>query len=354
MKRVKGNLWFNIILIVLLTFIGLFVALYDSYDIVLESLKQLNPFRLLLIVLWGLTPTLIWGVILTLMAKQILPTYTYKQGIINAFIGGFMSGVTPSSTGGQLAQINTYSKQGLRASQGAGIIWMDFYLHTITVVGITLLLFMFNFFNFGNASITLLFGVGLFVNLIIIVVLSLMVINRRMSENITRWGMNLITRFTWIKNKEKARDKWSESLQRFHDAITEIQTKKEKIGLLLGLNILRTLMFLASSFAISRVVGLNLFWRDLPHFLALSAFVTVANTFVPLPGASGVTESVFVLAFSTVVGKATAASAMILWRFATFHVVVLIGAVLFLRMRGLRFKDLKTTTSQMEAMDERV
>ncbi len=352
MKRIKGSLWFNIILIVMLTFVGLFVALFDSYEIVLESLNQLNLIRLILIVLIGIAPTLIWGVILTIMARQILPTYTLKQGIKNAFIGAFMSGVTPSSTGGQLAQVNTYKKQGLRTSQGVGIVWMDFYLYTITIVVVTLLLYLLNFKTFENTSITVLFGLGLLVNIILIVGLSLMVINRRVSESITRWGMNMITKFAWIKNKDNAREKWSGSLHRFHDSINEIQGKKDKIGLLLGLNALRLLVYFATPFAISRVIGLDLFWRDLPHFLALSAFVMVANTFVPLPGASGVTESVFVLSYATVVGKATAASTMILWRFATFHVVVLVGAVLFLRMRGLRVKDLKTTTSDMEIVDE--
>lgn len=354
MKRVKGNLWFNIVLIVALTFVGLFVALYDSYEIVFESLKALNPVRLVLIVLWGMSPTLIWGCSLTLMAKQIHPSYTYKQGVINAFVGGFMSGITPSSTGGQLAQINTYKKQGLRSSQGVGIVWMDFYLYTITIVVMTLILYIFNVKSFENASITLLFGFGLLVNLALIVLLSLIVINRTVSEKITHWGMNLITNWAWIKNKAKAREKWSGSLHRFHDAIMEIQTNKTILGKLLGLNALRLLMYFATPFAISRVIGLDLFWRDLPHFLALSAFVMIANTFVPLPGASGVTESVFVLAYSTVVGKATAASTMILWRFATFHVVVLIGAVFFLRMRGMKLKDLKTTTIQSVEVEEEI
>ena len=354
MKRVKGNLWFNIILILALTLVGLFVALYDSYEIVFESLKALNPVRLVLIVLWGMSPTLIWGYSLTLMAKKIHPSYTYKQGLINAFIGAFMAGITPSSTGGQLAQINTYKKQGLRSSQGVGIVWMDFYLYTITIVFMTLLLYLLNIQRFQNASITLLFGFGLSVNIFIIVVLSLIVVNRMVSEKITFWGMNLITKWAWIKNKAKAREKWSGSLHRFHDAIMEIQTKKTMIGQLLGLNVLRLLVYYATPFAISRVIGLELFWRDLPHFLALSAFVMTANTFVPLPGASGVTESVFVLAYSTVVGKATAASTMILWRFATFHVVVLIGAVFFLRMRGMKLKDLKTTTIQSVEVEEEI
>jgi glycosyltransferase 2 family protein len=352
MKRVKCNLGFNILLIILLTFAGLAFALYDSYEIVFESLKELNPIRLMFIMLWGISPTLIWGGNLTLMARKINPEYTYKQGIKNAFIGGFMSGITPSSTGGQLAQINTFNKQGLRSSQGVGLVWMDFYLYTITIVLVTLLLYLFNFQQFENASITYLFGFGLFVNIIIIGSLSLIVINRKLSEKITHWVMRLITRFHWIKNKEAAREKWSKSLHRFHDVIAQIQTKKEMIGLLLGLNGLRLLVYFASPFAIGRILGLEVFWIDLPQLLALSAFVMIANTFVPLPGASGVTESVFVLSFSTVVGKATAASTMILWRFATFHVVVLVGAVLFLRMRGLKVRDLKTTTSKDEILED--
>lgn len=353
MKRVKGNLWFNIILIIALTFVGLFIALFDSYELVFESLKELNPLRLFFIIVWGISPTLIWGVSLTLMAKRILPTYTYKQGITNAFVGGFMSGITPSSTGGQLAQINTYHKQGLRSSQGVSIVWMDFYLYTITIVVITLLMYIFNIQAFENSSITLLFGLGLVVNSGIIVVLSLMVVNQKFSTGLTRWGLNLITKLSWIKDKEKAREKWSASLHRFHDALNEIKTKNEMIGILLGLNALRLLLYFMSPFMIGRILGLDIFYRDLPHLLALSAFVMIANTFVPLPGASGVTEGVFVLSYSTVIGKAAAASTMILWRFATFHVVVLVGAFFFLRMRGMKVKDLKSMTAQsVEVKDE--
>jgi uncharacterized protein (TIRG00374 family) len=352
MKRVKGNLWFNIILIIALTFIGLIIALFDSYELVFESLKELNPFRLLFIMLWGISPTLVWGVSLTLMAKRILPTYTYKQGIINAFVGGFMSGITPSSTGGQLAQINTYNKQGLRSSQGVSIVWMDFYLYTITIVVVTLLMYLFNLQTFENASITFLFGLGLLVNTGIIVILSLMIVNQKFSMGLTRWGLNTITKLSWIKDKEKARKKWRGSLDRFHDALKEIQTKKEMIGLLFGLNTLRLLLYFMSPFMIGRILGLDVFYRDLPHLLALSAFVMIANTFVPLPGASGVTEGVFVLAYSTVIGKAAAATTMILWRFATFHVIVLVGAFFFLRMRGMKVKDLKTTTIQSEELKD--
>ena len=160
MKKLSENIWFNIAFILALTFLGLGVALYDSYELALETLKNINLFRLGMILFWGILPTLIWGLILTLMARQIEPTYRYRQGVVNAFIGGFMSGITPSSTGGQVAQITTYKRQGLTAFQGAGLVWMDFYLYSVSLVFVTLGLYFFNVRQFESLSITLIFGLG--------------------------------------------------------------------------------------------------------------------------------------------------------------------------------------------------
>jgi len=41
----------------------------------------------------------------------------------------------------------------------------------------------------------------------------------------------------------------------------------------------------------------------------------------------------FVLTFSTVIGKASASSIMILWRFFSFYLVLIIGGFMFFRVR---------------------
>lgn len=346
MKRTQGNLWFNVLIIIGLTFFGLFIALFDSVDIVFESLKNVNILNLLIIIGWGMMPTLLWGVNLTLMVRHILPKYSFKSGVINAFVGGFVSGITPSSTGGQLAQINTFTKQGVRTSQAVGLVWMDFYLYTLTIVLVGCTMFVLNIDVFQNQSIVVLFALGLGIKVIIIAFLSLMVVNQTLSEKLTQWILNGISKQSWIKRRHQFKNQWGSSLHRFHDAIGEIQTRRGSIVLLLSLNVLRLIVFFSTPYVIGRVIGLDLVWADLAHVLTLSTFIMIANTFIPLPGASGVTEGVYVLVYSSLLGREFAASTMILWRFATFHVVVLTGAVLFLRLRGLRFKDMKTTTLQ--------
>jgi glycosyltransferase 2 family protein len=349
MRQLKDNLWLNIAVIVLLTIFGLGVALFDSYELAFESLRQLTGPRLVMILMLGVSPTLLWGYILSLMAKQVDRTYTIRKGITNAFIGGFMSGITPSSTGGQLAQINTFKKHGLNTFQAAGIVWMDFYLYTMTLVLMTLVLFFFNVSNFENLSITLIFGLGLMVNIVIVGVLASMVVRPDITGKLTNWTLNKISTLKWIKHKERFIDFWMDSLSNFHKATTVIHTNNRMmIGLVL-LNTLRLLVYFASPFAISQIINQDLPWADLSHLLALSAFVSITNTFVPLPGATGATESVFVLAYSTVIGKAAAASTMILWRFSTFHVILMVGAFFFLRTRHLHIRDLNKKTMHDES-----
>ena len=66
--------------------------------------------------------------------------------------------------------------------------------------------------------------------------------------------------------------------------------------------------------------------NELIDVMALSSFVTMANSFIPIPGASGGTEVVFSLLFSGMMKNLTGA-VLVLWRFSTFHIVLIIVGI---------------------------
>ena len=148
MKKLSQSLWFNVLLILSLTAFGLVIALYDSYTEALNTLLSIKLDRLVLIMMYGILQYFVWAYILMIMARQIEPKYRFRQGLTNAFVGGFMSGITPSSTGGQVVQISTYKRQGLTTFQGAGLIWMDYFMYSVALVCLTLILYLFQFQNF--------------------------------------------------------------------------------------------------------------------------------------------------------------------------------------------------------------
>ncbi len=333
MKKLSQSLWFNVLVIVSLTAFGLVIALYDSYEIALKTLMSISLGRLFLIMFYGILQYLVWGYILMLMARQIDPDYSYKKGVTNAFVGGFMQGITPSSTGGQVVQISTYKRHGLTTFQGAGLIWMDYFMYSIALVVLTLILFLAQYQYFQHATITFVFGLGVFINLLIILVLGLMVKYPQFAKKTGAWVIQKITDLPFIKNKEEWIEQYYESIEHFHEAMFAVHESHDMLWKLFGLNIVRLSLFFSAPIMIAYITGIEFSFNQVFHLIALAGFVHMANTFVPLPGASGATESVFVLSFSTVIGKAAAASTMILWRFSTFHLVLLIGGIIYLSDR---------------------
>lgn len=341
MKKLFSQTWFTVLYILLLSTLALGLALYDSFEVVLKTISQINAISLIVMAVWGLLPYLIHGLILKLMASHVMPKYRYSNGFINALIGGFMSGITPSSTGGQFAQSYTFKKQGLKGSHGAGIIWLDFFLYSITLVVIAMLLFLTNFTEFAHSSITFVFGIGLLVNILIIFLLGLMVFKPSAYRKLMHFIIHLTEKFKWVKQKEKIIHAWDQILEHFYQAQTVITENRGMLWQLFGLNSLKILVYFATPLVIGLLLNLEIKWSMVVELIALASFVTIANTFVPLPGAAGATESLFVLTYSTVIGKASAASIMILWRFFSFYLILIIGGVLFFKVRHQKTKEIQ-------------
>lgn len=344
MKKLLSNVWVNLLFIVSLTVAAMIFALYDSYEIVLETISTLDPLKLLLIIGLGLLPYLTWGYIITILARTIDKKFKYKHGAINAFIGGFMSGITPSSTGGQFAQAYALRKRGLKTSQAAGLISIDFFIYQIAVVITAITMYIIFLGTADHAAISLVFGVGLIMNSFVVFLLWIMVSFPKLYHKISFWGIHLLHKMRFIKNKEKILEEWNKTLIHFNSAIEEVTQNKAVFWKVTGLHFLKLMLYYSTPFMIGTILGIQLSFDDFFPMLALGSFITISNTFVPLPGSSGVTEGLFVLAFSTIMGKGAASSTMILWRFANFYIPVLTGGYMFIRLRNINpFKSIKTS-----------
>ena len=344
MKKLMSNVWVNMLFIVSLTVAALIFALYDSYETVWETISTLDPLKLLLIVGLGLLPYLAWGYIITILARTIDKKFQFKHGAINAFIGGFMSGITPSSTGGQFAQAYALRKRGLKTSQAAGLISIDFFIYQIAIVVTAITMYIVFLSTANHAAISFVFGVGLIANSFVVVLLWIMVSFPKLYHKISFWGITLLHKMKFIKNKEKILEEWNKTLIHFNEAIEEVTRNKVVFWKVTGLHFLKLMLYYSTPFMIGSILGIPLSFGDFFPMLALGSFITVSNSFVPLPGSSGVTEGLFVLAFSTIIGKGAASSTMILWRFANFYIPVIVGGYLFIRIKNINpFKSIKTS-----------
>lgn len=329
MKLSRKYLW-NILLIVVVTAVAMYFALKDNFVQAMEAIGRMNGFMLLLVVCWGLLYNAIWGVSYQVLGAKYKKGYSLMQGVIVALVGTFFAGITPSSTGGQFGQAYVLKKQGISLSDGASLLWADFIIYQTTMMIYVTILFIVRFTHYLNMSAWFwIVFVGYLVNLVVICTLYTIALFPRAYIRISVWAAKLLGKLSFIKNPQQMVENWTHQMTSFTVEIKQLSKDKKVIVQCMVVSFMRLSLYFALPFVIANALGVHLGLDKLVDVLALSSFVTMANSFIPLPGASGGTEVVFTLLFGSMLKTLTGA-VLLLWRISSYYVPVVVGALTFL------------------------
>lgn len=358
MKKGSKSYAINLILIIGFTFAVLFYALKDDYKDIMELIGNIKWYWFIIIICWGVLYNCIIGCIYRIFGRKYKEDYSLKEGFVNAFVGTFFSGITPSATGGQFGQIYVMKKQGIKISDGASLLWADFIIYQTTMMVYVTLLFFFCFGTYyeENSLFFSLVLVGYGINACIIGALWTMALFPSVYVKLSQWAVKLLAKLHIIKRKEHVLASWTAQLQSFTVQIKRLKKDYMLIIKTVSINVVRLTMLYILPYIVCFAIGEPLPVSYIITIIAMSSFVTMANTFIPIPGASGGTEWAFVLIFSTIMDSTIAKSVMILWRFSTYHFVMLIGGIVFAFVKRKYDKEKllrdEIRTMQEEAQEE--
>lgn len=327
----KTNYIVNFAIIFILTVFALWMALAGRVDEVLYFLKKLDGKDFLTILFYGIAYNLVIGMIYRVLARVHKKNYSYKEGLQVALVGSYFSGITPSATGGQFGQAYVLKKQGIKLSDGASILWIDFIVYqSVLVIYTTILMILrFNYYYSEHSSFFILVLIGYFINSGVIVFLFTMAKFPKLYEYLSKVILQFLGKIHIIKNPEGTITSWNIQLQAFTKEIKNVKHHKKMILKCVLLNIVRLTLLYSLPMYIAYVMDLDIHISMLLDIITMSAFVSTANAFFPVPGSSGGTEAAFMLIFQTMFTIEQTNSIMILWRFATYHQIILIGGITF-------------------------
>lgn len=330
----------NILLVLTLTFVAMYFALKDNFSDVKSALERMNKLSLFLVLCWGLLIQSVWGISYQVLGKKYRKDYSLFQGIIVAFVGTFFAGITPSSTGGQFGQIYVLKKQGISYSDGASLLWADFIIYQTAMMIYVTILFALRFTHYVNLSawFWIVFA-GYIVNLVVIIILYTIALFPRFYLKLVDWAAKFLVRFKFFRKREEMLVKARVSITKFTKEIKSLSQDKMIIAECMFINFVRLSLYFSLPFVVARGLGIDIGFDQLVDMLALSSFVTMANSFIPLPGASGGTEVVFTLLFKRMFGVLTGA-VLLLWRISSYYVPMIAGALVFILFKN-RYDRLK-------------
>ncbi|MEG0314053.1 MAG: lysylphosphatidylglycerol synthase transmembrane domain-containing protein [Erysipelotrichaceae bacterium] len=336
MKESKSKYLLNFLLIIALTAFAMWFALKDNFNEIMNLLANIKLQHIVVIILWGIFYYVVIGWIILILTRRYKKDYRLRDGVIVAFIGGFFSGITPSATGGQFAQAYILKKQGIKISDGASILWIDFIIYQSVMMLYVSILMLLRFTYYYNMSspFFILVLLGFIVNGIIIGALWTMAKFPKLYIKLSGLAVKLLFKIHIVKDMDTTLSAWTAQLSSFTYEINKVKNDKKMIFRAVLVNIFRLTLYFALPYYIFSIIGAPIDISLLLDVIAMSSFVSMVNAFFPVPGASGGTEGTFILIFGNVFPKIYCSSVMILWRFATYHMILIIGSIMFVAVKS--------------------
>lgn len=332
MKKISSK----IVSLVITCFLILFFVLKDDYDEIISVLSNSNIKYIIFGFMIILVGDMFKSIAITDVIKEEKKDFKYKKGFLFTLQTNFFNGITPFSLGGQpfqLYSLKKYEKISYRNS--AQILFKDFYSYQIALIIVSSICLiinkLLNIVVFNN-MIKLLITIGYLINLFIALFLIYLPYSKKNFNLSSKFIINILYKIKIIKDKNIVYSNFNRSILEFKDNIKI--TLKNKLLLLkcVLFNIIKIVSIGVCTYICFKSISLNVPLLECIIFTIIT--ITMAS-FIPIPGSSGGMEYGFITLFSIFAMNAKISAVMIIWRFITYYVPVILGGLLFsLKNRG--------------------
>lgn len=334
----KKKLIRNIVLVVALLIFILIIALQlgDIKQIYNVLTTQTNYLYLLLALLVVFIYCIIWQFSLTVLIRNNTKDISVFNCLLISGSEFFFNGITPFSSGGQPFQAYALKNKGMKYSDSTSVLLINFLIYQIiiNILAIVSLCLYYTKINESISNLAWLIFVGFSINFFVMMLIILVGTNKFVA--------NLIKKFLVLLSKIKFLKKFLEPrLVAFDNYVNEVQTAfkdmyKHLFVVFVStiLKLIGQLLYNSIPFIILIAVGVNLNINDIFYVIGMTSFALTVAVWVPTPGSSGGMELAFTTLFSTLLlsyedASSVAVSAMLIWRFFTYYLLMIYGLILY-------------------------
>lgn len=342
LKKAANSYWFNISLIAVITLIVLSVTFkVTNVEDMITLFKNANVFLLGLALFFVFLWQFLVGLGLTLITRITHPKYKVRSGILNTLIAALFHGITPSASGGQIIQVYVYHKQGVELADASSALWFDFviYQSCLTVVSAIFIIFKFPYFYHEFSSLYFFVLLGFTINTAIIFFMYGFARYEKLHNWMITTGVDLGCKLHLIKNREAIIKRVNLEVTKFRKEVVAAQNHRKTIISVAIIDILRMLVFYSIPLIILLAFGVPLTLKLIVEAIVMASFVSIASGMIPIPGASGGSEAIFVMMFSNLVANNVATGTMLIWRGMTYYLMILVGLGAFIIFRFSKVKE---------------
>ncbi len=263
------------------------------------------------------------------MLRILKQKTVFRRCLKYSFIGFFFSYITPSSSGGQPAQMYYMKKDGVKIGFSTLIMLLITIAYKSVLIGLGALFMAIDFkaVNTYAADMKWLLVLGFVLNIAFIGILAFVFFKPNWAR---RAGIRIVNMLTgWRIVKKENNEKYVSKIARICDTYTMgssyIRENFVTTVKIFAITVLQRMSLFSVTWVIYKAYGLSgVSYLDI---VTLQVMIGIAVEMLPLPGAAGITEGCFLLAFTNIFGGELVKPALLLSRGLSFYFVLIAGGI---------------------------
>ena len=248
---------------------------------------------------------------------------TYAQAFKFTLIGFFFCSVTPGASGGQPIEIYYMSKEKISGAHATLALLIQLCGVQISVIALGVIGIIFSL-SYMETSVIWLTLLGLLINGVALAILLICIFSKKLTQRIVDFGIAVLKLFGYKKIEQK-RKSINKSLEQYSNGAVYIKSHRKEFWICIGRTTLQMVFYFLIPFCVYK--ALNLSGTSFIQLFFFQAVLFMATSGLPLPGAIGASEAVFLSLFGAAFGEEMLGGAMLLNRSISFYWFVLITMV---------------------------
>ncbi len=244
-----------------------------------------------------------------------------------AIVGLYYCNITPGASGGQPMEMYTLSKKNVPIGIGGSAMAVKFICFQIIllITGFVMWICNYDFIVQHTQGIKWLVIIGYVVNMFSISGVILMAISRRAMLWVINKCIAVGVKLRLCKDPEASRQKWENHCNSFVESFRMLLKKPLALLAQCVVAFVQLMSLMLVILCIYQAMGLS--GITPVQLITVGVLLYISASYTPLPGASGAQEGGFALFFRSIFPSASLFVALLIWRFFTYYLTIIVGAV---------------------------
>lgn len=258
-----------------------------------------------------------------------------RKGFVYAASDIYFSAITPSATGGQPAAAFCMMRDGIPAAATTMALLLNLMMYNVSLIVLAVFCFTacpaayLNFEPLGRVLIWIGIGVQAFMALLFF----LLVFRASLVMSIANFGLKLLSKLHLVRRVDEKRESLSKMAVEYKECIDAVWHHGGVICKTFLLNFCQRLSLLGVTLCVYLAQGGSP--ADLIQVAVIQSFAVLGSNSIPIPGAVGVADYLFINGFQTLLGSEAVLNMELLSRGISFYVCLLLCGLTVLINYGL-------------------